>query len=255
LTRAPEVRSRSPGGRIVALDIARSLALLGMAVFHLTYDLQLFGHLPPGTVFQHGWRMLSVVVAGSFLFLSGISLVLAHGQGIRWRAFLRRLVLVGGAAALVSLGTYAAFPDRFVYFGILHSIAAASVVGLAFLRSPAPVTALAAVGAFLAPRWLGGVTDLGWLDWTGLTDTIRPTVDFEPLFPWLAPFLMGMALARVAGRAGLWHRLRQAPGAGTPILRALAWPGRHSLAVYLIHQPVLLALVWGWTQVAGAPPA
>jgi len=241
------------GNRVVALDIARSAALLGMAVFHFTYDLQVFGYLPGSTVFLGGWRLFSIVVAGSFLFLSGISLVLAHGRGIRWRPFWRRLALIGAAAALVSAGTYAAFPDRFVYFGILHSIAAASVIGLAFLRLPPAVTALVAVGAFLAPRHFRGVIDIPWLDWTGLTASFRPSVDFEPILPWLAPFLMGMALARLAARAGLWARLRRAPGAVSPVMQALAWPGRHSLVLYLVHQPVLIGLVWSWTQITGGP--
>ena len=72
--------------RIPALDIARSLALVAMVVFHFTFDLELFGYLRPGTTTMPGpWRALAVVTAVSFLFLAGVSLWLAHGRGIRWR--------------------------------------------------------------------------------------------------------------------------------------------------------------------------
>ena len=58
--------------------------------------------------------------------------------------------------------------------------------------------------------------------------------------------LGGMAAARLAGRLGLWARL----GPGGPLARRLSWPGRHSLAIYLLHQPILVALVWAGTQLA-----
>ncbi|TCO73018.1 DUF1624 domain-containing protein [Rhodovulum euryhalinum] len=234
----------APKGRIHAVDLARGVALLGMALFHFVFDLEMFGHLATGTAISGGWRVLSVTVAGSFLFLAGVSLYLAHGQGIRRRAFARRLAVIGGAAGMVTLATWAVFPERLVYFGILHSIAVASVIGLVFLRLPAGLTLGAALAVLLMPRPLG--PDWPWLDWTGLTATNRPSVDFEPVFPWLAPFLAGLALARIAARAGLWDRMRSTVSPA-PSMRALTWPGRHSLAVYLLHQPVLIGLVWAGT--------
>ncbi|SIO04542.1 Uncharacterized membrane protein [Rhodovulum sp. ES.010] len=231
-------------GRIPAIDHARAAALLGMGVFHFAYDLEMFGHLAPGTVVSGGWRTFSILVAGSFLFLAGVSLHLAHGRRLRWRAFARRLAMVGGAAGLVTLGTFAVFPERFVYFGILHAIAVSCVIGLAFLRLPAFLTLIAAAAVIALPRPLG--PDRPWLDWTGLTATPRPSVDFEPVFPWLAPFLAGLALARLGSAAGLWARLRPVDRPNR-LSRTLAWPGRHSLALYLVHQPVLIGLVWAGT--------
>ncbi|TCM79305.1 uncharacterized protein DUF1624 [Rhodovulum steppense] len=225
------------------------MALVGMGVFHLVYDLEMFGHLPPGTAVTGGWRILSFAVAGSFLFLAGVSLQLAHGHGLRPRAFLRRLAMIAGAAGLVSLGTWVMFPTSFVYFGILHSIAAASILGLAFLRQPAVLT-LAAAGAVLmvAQTGLGLAPSFRgiWLDWTGLTASPRPSVDFVPIIPWLAPFLSGIALASLATQAGL-HKRFERHAAATPLMRRLTWPGRHSLAIYLLHQPVLIGLVWAGT--------
>ncbi|MCU9848692.1 DUF1624 domain-containing protein [Defluviimonas sp. WL0024] len=235
--------------RIATLDIARTLALVGMAVFHFTFDLQMFGHLAPGTTATGGWVLFARLIAGSFLFLAGVSLQLAHGRGIRPRAFGRRFLMIAGAALLVTGATYMALPEQFVYFGILHSIAVASVIGLAFLRLPALLTLAAAAAVLAIARMPAAeVFEAPWLHWLGLATTTRPSVDFVPVFPWLAPCLVGIALARLAGRADLWDRLRRVEGRlSAASLQALAWPGRHSLAIYLIHQPVLYGLVWAAT--------
>ncbi len=139
-------------GRIAALDIARTVALIGMAIYHFTYDLEMFGHLAPGTAVTGFWAIFARLVAGSFLFLAGISLWLAHGRAIRWRAFARRFAMIAGAALLVTLATRLALPESFVFFGILHSIAAASLIGLAFLRLPAGLTLAAAAGILAIAR-------------------------------------------------------------------------------------------------------
>ena len=230
------------GGRIEAVDVARTVALAGMVVFHFTRDLEDFGLIAAGTTVQGFWWYFARAIAGSFLFLAGVSLWLAHGQGIRWPGFLRRLAMLAAAAALVTLATWIALPWGFVHFGILHSIAVCSVIGLAFLRLPAAVTLLAAAGAVaLARAGPFAAFDTPWLWWTGLAPEVRRSIDFEPVFPWLAPLLAGIALARLAGRAGLWDRAALWQG---PVPRALGWPGRHSLAIYLIHQPVLIGGLW-----------
>ena len=79
-----------------------------------------------------------------------------------------------------------------------------------------------------------------WLVWTGLFTTPPLTLDFEPLFPWAAPFALGIAAA-----AYLRGPLLQAgPLVGGALGRILARAGRHSLVIYLIHQPVLIAGLW-----------
>lgn len=231
------------GGRIIALDLARALALLAMAVFHFTFDLELFGLAPPGTVSQPFWRWFAYLTAGSFLFLVGVSLVLAHGNGIRWRGFWRRLAMIGAAALAITAVTYAAMPDAFIFFGILHCIAVASLLGLALRHLPP----LALIGLGAVVIWVPQAArftalDAPWFWWTGLQATAVQSVDYLPIFPWFGPVLFGMAAARLAARHGLWARL--AGWRGPRALQIIAWPGRHSLAVYLIHQPVLISLVW-----------
>lgn len=229
--------------RIALIDLARSLALAGMVVFHIGFDLQMFGHLAPGTMTSGVWFWWARLVAGSFLFLAGAGLWLAQGRGLRWRAFLRRLVLVAGAALAVSIGIRLALGDWLVRFGILHCIAASSLVGLAFLRLPASLTLGAAALALAAPHlWRDVLFNHPALIWVGLHTEVPPMVDYEPLLPWLGAFLVGLAAGRMADTAGVLPRLAQVrvPGWAT-------WPGRHSLAIYLVHQPVLFGLVLGYT--------
>ena len=213
-----------------------------MVCFHIVFDLQMFGHLPFGTTLHPVFYWHARLVAGSFLFLAGVSLWLAHGQGIRWPAFWRRWIKLVAAAALVTVATYVALPEYFVYFGILHCIAASSLIGLLALRLPA--AAVAALGAvimvasYILPD---PAFNAPLLRFIGLATEPAMTVDFEPLFPWVGPFLLGLASAKWASAPGLLHRLALSD---TPVLRRLAWPGQHSLVVYLVHQPILIALIW-----------
>ncbi len=220
-----------------------------MACFHLVFDLQMFGLLPYGTTATAFFYWHARIVAGSFLFLAGASLWLAHGAAIRWPAFWRRWGKIAAAALLVTAATYAALPGYFVYFGILHCIAVSSLIGLLFLRLPALLTAACAAALMLASYHLPSETfNTPLLRFLGLATVPAETVDFEPILPWLGPFLLGLAAARLAGRFNLWPRLALP---ATPLLRKLAWPGQHSLAIYLLHQPVLLGSIWLATRLAG----
>ncbi len=235
------------GGRIAVLDIARTIALLGMATYHFTYDLEMFGYIPPGTVVTGGWAIFARIVAGSFLFLSGVSLYLAHGNGIRWGAFGRRFAKLAAAAAVITLGTLYVMPETFIFFGILHSIAVAGVIGLAFLRLPAVVTLACAVAVALAKPYLQtGFFDAGPLAFLGLSTWHVRSVDFVPVVPWLAASLAGIGFAKLGSAAGLWSWLG---GKFSQAGRIIGWPGRHSLLIYLIHQPVLIGGLWLVTKI------
>ncbi len=237
------------GQRLVGLDLARTAALLGMVVFHATFDLELFGYLPPGTTREGVWFVLARTVAGSFLLLAGFSLVLAQGRGIRWPSFARRMAMIGAAAGAITIATAYGMPDTFIYFGILHAIWLSSLCGLVFLRAPTLLTLFAGVavlwiGDTVAVAWLNGP----WLLWLGLGSEVRRALDYVPMFPWFGPFLLGMAAAQLATRAGWSLAL---PAGIAARVAPLGWPGRHSLAIYLMHQPILFGLLWAWQRFSG----
>lgn len=223
--------------RVQIVDQGRTVALIGMIVFHFARDLEMFGIWPSGTTTTGIWYYLARLIAGTFLFLAGVSLVLGHRERINWRAFWIRFAKISVAAALVSGVTYIGFPGVFIYFGILHSIALCSLIGLVFLRLPATVAALAAVGVLAIHQ--SAVYPLNSALWgfTGLSASVRPSLDYVPLVPWLAPFLAGVAVGK------LWTPRAAVPGT---VQNLFGWAGRHSLAVYLVHQPVLFGAIWLW---------
>jgi uncharacterized membrane protein len=188
-------------------------------------------------------------IAASFLLLVGYSLVLAeNARGPLWRSpsYWRRwgqIVLAAGAIGAVS---FVLFPDSPIFFGILHCIALSSLIALPLLAAPPALALVLGVAALLAPVFLAApLFDAKIFWWTGLGTFLPPSNDFRPLLPWLAFVLFGVVLGR-------WVRPPR-PGIGRSQERpsidglcgesglggALTFCGRHSLAFYLIHQPLL----------------
>jgi hypothetical protein len=136
---------------------------------------------------------------------------LAHGRGSPLAAFLKRLAQICAGALVVTIGTYFAFGSSFVFFGILHTIAVSSVIGLAFLRLPPLLTLSRCVGrisrAAVSGQWpvrqhLVGLerTD----DVSGLFCRFHPDISLA-----FAPVLAGIAVGKTHGRRrNYWLKLR-----------------------------------------------
>ena len=223
--------------RLLWLDCARGIAVVLMVIYHLSWDLS-FHHFIEAKVNQElGWRIFARGIAASFLMLAGYSLWLAHGRGFKADKFWRREGILIAAAALVTAGTWYAFPDSYVFFGILHAIAASSLIGLIFLRLPVLVTLLAAAAALAAPFFLAAPAfDAPLLAFIGLRTYPPTTNDYVPLLPWVSPLLLGIALGRLVPSLAIRRSI--APDLGA-IGRGLRFLGRHSLLIYLLHQPIL----------------
>ncbi|WP_294541091.1 heparan-alpha-glucosaminide N-acetyltransferase [uncultured Rhodoblastus sp.] len=234
--------------RLPLVDLARGLALWAMLVFHLIWDLAAFGWIDADAPHTPFLRWFGHAIAVSFLLLVGYSLVLAQNatgleQGPLWRSakFWRRWGQIALAAAAISAVSFFLFAETPIFFGMLHCIALSSLIALPLLAAPAALAFVLGVAALAAPHFLASsLFDAKIFWWTGLGTYQPPSNDFRPLLPWLAFVLFGMALAKwaklplpVSTRRGRGER-----GLG----RALTFCGRHSLAFYLIHQPVLFGL-------------
>ena len=222
--------------RLPVVDAARGVAILAMVAYHLSWDLDFLGFARLDLLDNPFWLAARTVVLGSFLLLTGVSLVLAVERGFDRRRWARRLGLLVAAAAAVSAVSYVQFPDSPIFFGVLHHIAVASVLGLAFLRLPAWANAVLGVVVWTLPEVTSvPLFDHPALQWIGLMTFHPDSNDYVPLFPWFGIVLWGITLGRLWRGRGAVAAWRPA-GKGS---RALIWAGRWSLPIYLVHQPVL----------------
>lgn len=225
--------------RMAMIDGLRGFALCLMFVYHFTFDLVWFRVIRADFNHDPFWLGFRGVVVTLFLGLVGVSLVLARRARRGPRAFWWRVALIAACAALVSGASYLTFPQTFISFGILHCIALSSVLARPLVDSPrlaivAGIAIIAIGNTVHLPRF-----DTPWLNWVGLMTHKPVTEDYVPLLPWLGVVLVGIAV-------GHWLFLRER-GAIAAVDRAmpawLTWLGRHSLLVYLVHQPVFIGIL------------
>ena len=241
--------------RFDRLDALRGVAIVWMAGFHLCFDLNLYGLMPPQNFYRDAlWINQRTCIVSLFLFCAGLGQAVAlHAEAggpslIPFtRRFWRRWAQVAACAALVSLGSAWMFPKSWIGFGVLHGIAVMLI--LARLASPLgpwlwPLGALAlALPKFVQHPWF----NQSFAHWTGLA-TKRPiTEDWVPVLPWLGVMLWGLA----AGQWLLAHRREVLAGRVPPAIAPVALLGRWSLSFYMVHQPVFIGAIlagrWlGW---------
>ena len=214
-----------------------------MIAFHFAWD---WAYVNDGRL-GDGSRYASGLIAGTFITLLGVSIALDRDRvraagASQWRRTTRRFLLIGGAAALVSLATRIFLPDEFVYFGILHLLAVCTVLVALTARLGPLVNALLGL-ALLIVGWsplLDGPGP-GWLWSAAGWGAPAATVDWYPLAPWAGFAFLGFAAGRTLYAGGQRRFVLRDRSAQTAPVRFL---GRHALPVYLVHQLLLLPLAW-----------
>jgi len=250
VSNAPISASRQ---RLDAIDALRGLALLGMFVYHLTWDLGYFRLVSPELPFTPFMMGVGHVVAASFLGLSGASLALAWHGRFSFSHFTRRFVTIVLAAAAITALTAWQFPDAVIFYGILHCIAVASLVCLAMRRAPLwSVFGLAALFMILPLFVASPLFDEPQWWWLGLGTRDPPSLDWRPFVPWTGFALIGFGLMSYWLNIGVPQVLTNWRESHA-VSRLLVLGGRHSLLVYLAHQPIFIVLVFMAAQLIGTP--
>ncbi|MDO5146650.1 MAG: heparan-alpha-glucosaminide N-acetyltransferase domain-containing protein [Eubacteriales bacterium] len=233
--------------RYEKLDTFRGMMVLSMVLYHGVWDVvYLFGK---DVSWYGGWqgRLWQQSICWSFIFLSGFCCTFGKSK---WKNGVR-LMLSGGAVTLVTLLVMPQYP---VIFGILTFLGMASCLVKVlepWLRRWASLPA--SIGSFLLFLVLGRINEgyVGWRflgsfalpkglyrDWiTALIGFPFPgfaSSDYFSLFPWIFLYAAGFfSCCWMKEKKERMYRLERGS------LPWISWMGRHSLLLYMLHQPLL----------------
>jgi len=216
------------------VDLFRGIIIVMMILFHASFDLNHFHLISIDIKHDSFWRYARYVIVSGFIFIMAYTLVLRYGQKIEWKSVWRRFYILMGLALIITLATLALFPRTWIYFGVLHFMAFATLIGLIFINRPK-------FSLFLGlALWYAYAFDyipvhefFAWMKpQLGLPNQTEDLVFF---IPWLAPMFIGI----FAGYYKLLPRTKERQS-----LKWIYFLGRNSLMVYMVHQPILFSLVF-----------
>ncbi len=238
----------APRGRIGIFDVVRGAAVVSMVLFHLCYDLKYLSGMDLAwfaSPLQDIWRCS---ISWTFLFIAGCMCPLSRNN-------LKRAAVYGAFALLIYAVTYVAAVDEAISFGIIFCMAACTLVAWILQKldvlpkGRVAAIALFAIFLFLQPITKGYVGagafsislpealySTEWLSWLGFPGPTFVSGDYYPLLPYLFMYLAGAAIGSHLAERGYPKWAREAHAG------PLSFIGRHALAVYVIHQPVLLVI-------------
>ena len=228
--------------RVWEIDFLRGLSIILVVCYHLLYDLgayvgvkRFFGFSTDLTTVA--WTIAQYFFAGLFIVLSGTSSTLT-------RSNLRRGLKLLAVSLAVTAITYIFDPSQAVWFGILQLLAVSILIfGAAFEKAKAVTCAAWGVFVFVLGAALlllkrSMTVSFDWLLPFGIHSPGYTSFDYFPLIPWFGIFLLGAALGRTlyAPRRSLlpWQLPQTFVNAA----------GRHSLLIYIFHQPVILGALY-----------
>ena len=223
-----------------------------VVLYHLIYDLDnLAGYGIEST--SGFWAVFADTSAFLFVFLAGLSLSISYARtgaasSPSWSLFgkyLHRGMRIFGYGMLITLA-FLALGYGYVIFGILHLIGLSIILAYPFMKlrlaNLFAGLAVIAAGAYLQVQGVvvGGMAGV-LLSPLGILPANLFMPDYRPLLPWFGVVLLGLFFGNAAYLA--WSR-RKPPSPAPRAAKPLAFLGRHTLFIYLIHQPVLIATLW-----------
>ena len=236
--------------RFWEVDFLRGCAVVTMVIYHLLYNLYAFGSLNIN-LYQGFWHYFQVATASTFLALAGVSLTLSYNRTLQqgkqpyFTKYLKRGLRILGWGMVITVFTYFTLGDWYVRFGVLHCIGVSIILGYFFLALPNDIFTLIisllclAVGHILSSYTF----PFSFLLFLGFMPHNFHTIDYFPLFPWWGVVLLGIFLGKQLYPG--YRRAFSIPDwSGALPVQVLSFLGRHSLTIYILHQPIIIVALF-----------
>lgn len=232
--------------RYIEIDFYRGVAILMMILFHALFDLNLYQITSLPIFTNPFWLVYRETGVFIFMSVSGFCLFLEHHKKIRWKAFWIRFFKLMAAGGLITLATYYYNPTKTIWLGILQFFAGASLLGLFFLKFQKSNLILGIL--IVALGFIGNANEAKnfihpGFTWLGFGTMQLETFEIFPLIPFFGYYLIGIYL----GQYFLGHKedyfILKLNGQSSGV-RFTSFMGKHSLLIYLIHQPILVGSIY-----------
>jgi len=241
---------KQPTDRFWEIDTLRGIAVCMMITYHLFFDLNYFG------VYSMDLYSLPVLlflypIGTVFLLLVGISLTLSYSRAKQTHTkaqlrikYLKRGSGIFGLGMLVTLVTWVYPHDGFIVFGVLHCIGLSILLAYPLISSRALAFLVGVLCIGLGVFLQNMVTvDFPWLLWIGFVPRQFYTLDYFPLLPWFGVVLIGISLGNTLYQNNT-RRFKINEYSHNPVSRLFCFLGRYSLLVYLLHQLLIVGLLY-----------
>lgn len=222
------IEKKSENVRYRLVDHWRAVAIILMIFFHFCFDLDVFGYIDINVQEDLFWWFLPRLIVFMFMMAVGVSLRLVHKNGLRLKKFWPRFVQLIFFAITITITTYFLFPKSWVYFGTLHCIAVCSVLALPFIQSPK----LSGILGLLIT-----IPALFCLNYP-FPKMAHISMDYIPVLPWFGYVLLGIFI-----ESKNWDKMSYPRFKGD---RILDFMGAHGLFIYVVHQPIMYGLIYGF---------
>lgn len=240
------VISMSETSRFYEIDLFRGIAILMMVIFHTLFDLSYFG-IWPVVVSSGFWRYFAFSTASLFLLIVGVSFSISYAHAFPrlttkqlYLKFLYRGAGIFALGLLVTLGTWLYLGEGFIVFGILHLIGVSVILAPLFYRF-GKFNVVIGIACILTGFVVTNLTGPFWLLPLGMAPAGFWSVDYTPLFPWFGVVLIGIGAGSLLYPSG--KRGFSLPRIPERLETSITFPGKHSLIIYLVHQPVIILIL------------
>lgn len=234
--------------RFWEIDVLRGIAVILMILYHILFDLN-FLHIFSFPLHSFFFRLFLYPIGTLFLLVVGISLVLSFKRYVQiekqippFLKYLKRGTILFFVALLITFITWIYPHDGFIVFGVIHCISICIILSYPFISKPNISLIFGFILVGIGIYFSSITVSNPFLFWIGLKTSSFYTLDYFPLLPWFGVVLIGIYLGQkiYPMLQSKYSQKQQIPF----LLNPLTFIGQHSLIIYLIHQPILFALLF-----------